>query len=157
MINKVIIESLVKQNQETIEFFNIEEFNYFKYWANRVYDKTNDEHTVAKREIVKSVWNKTQYWSNEVISRLNGFETSNGRYWSKRAQHEGKTVSAFKPYTWARIYRKGDKKKDIFFTVGIDTNYNALDYKLDFQRESDSKLSLKQNQICSKFIPPEKS
>lgn len=73
--------------------------------------------------------------------------------WSKRGWADGKRVANFKPYTWARIFKKGNKEKDIFFTVGVDPSKQALVYKLDFYQENDSNLSKKQKELCLQYIP----
>jgi len=134
-------------------FISKEEIDFFCNWANKIYDKDNLDHVTSKNYILNTVWYKTRFWSNEVVKRLQEYETSNKRMWSKRDWENGKRVSTFKPYTWARIYKKGNKGKDIFFTIGIDTNRKALIYKLDFFREEESSLSGIQKELCEKYIP----
>lgn len=134
-------------------FFNKEEIDFFNSWANKAYDKTNIDHVSSKNYLLDTVWSKTKFWSNEVIKKLEKYEVSNKRTWSKRGSLEGKTVSVFKPYTWAKIYKKGDRNKNIFFTIGIDTEQNALVYKLDYYYENDSTLSKEQKELCEKHIP----
>jgi hypothetical protein len=140
-------------NEKDHPFINIDEIEFFRKWANRVYDKSNIDHYSAKEYLLSTVWLKTQFWSQEIVNRLENYETSNKRMWSKRDWQDGKRVSTFKPYTWARIFKNGDKEKDIFFTVGIDPLYYAIVYKLDFYRENDSKLSSKQKELCDQHIP----
>uniref|UniRef100_UPI0030D784A8 DUF3883 domain-containing protein n=1 Tax=Zunongwangia profunda TaxID=398743 RepID=UPI0030D784A8 len=134
-------------------FFSLEEIDFFRNWVNRVYDPHNKDHYFAKEYLMNTVWQKTQFWSNEVIQRLDSYETSNGRYWSKRGWENGIQVSSFKPYTWARIFKKGHKEKNIFFTIGVDPVAFALIYKLDYYRENDSVLTTEQKLLCQKHIP----
>jgi len=140
-------------NQIDNPFINKDEIEFFRKWANHVYDKSNKDHFSAKKYLLDTVWCKTKFWSDEVVNRLDNYETSNIRMWSKRDWEDGKRVSTFKPYTWARIYKKGNKSKEIFFTIGIDPLKNALVYKLDYYHEGDSKLSNEQKELCIKHIP----
>lgn len=134
-------------------FFNGAEVDFFAEWADKVYDPRNTDHVNAKNYLLETVWLKTKFWSEEVVKRLPGFETSNKRAWSKRGWSGGEQVSTFKPYTWARIFKKGDKAKDIFFTIGVSPDDEALIYKLDYFREGDSQLSNEQKELCERYIP----
>lgn len=140
-----------------IDFFNADEIIFLSNWAGRVYDKENGEHKAAKNYIMNSLGSKTVYWSNELIKRLPGFETFNWRMWSQKGWDDSsgtnKQVARFKPYTWARIYKKGDGDKDIFFTIGVDANEQALIYKLDYYFEGNSNLDANQKEIVKKNIP----
>ena len=136
-------------------FFNTPEIDFFDQWINKPYDPHNTDHVNAKNYLLETVWLKTKFWSNEVVKRLPGFETSNKRAWSKRGWSDGEQVSTFKPYTWARIFRKGDKSKDIFFTIGVSPDDEALVYKLDYFREAESQLSDAQKALCEQNIPQE--
>jgi len=144
-----------------IEFFNQEEIDFFAKWAEEVYDKNNKEHVNAKNTIMKTVWNKTIYWSEQIVARLEAYEQHKRRAWSKLGWDDSsgtnKQVSKFKHYTWTRIYKSDDRNKDIFFTVGVDANNRALLYKLDYYYEKDSKLSQKQKDLCEQLIPDEVS
>src|SRR5581483_1323974 len=99
-------------------FFTQIEIDFFKQWAGQDYDKDNLHDKEAKTVLMDTVWNKTVYWSTQLISRLEGFETENPRKWNLR--------NRFKPYTWAKIYKKGQDEKDIFFTVGINSQDKTL-------------------------------
>lgn len=140
-------------NEQDNPFFNLDEIDFFRKWINRVYDPKNKDHFMAKEYLMNTVWQKTQFWSNEVIKRLDNYETSNGRYWSKRGWDNGIQIASFKPYTWARIFKKGHKGKDIFFTLGVDPIANALIYKLDYYHEDDSRITSEQKELCKKHIP----
>lgn len=140
-------------NSQDNPFIDNDEIEFFRKWANKVYDKSNNDHYSAKEYLLETVWSKTKFWSEEIINRLNNYEVSNKRMWSKRDWKDGKRVSTFKPYTWARIFKKGHKSKDIFFTVGIDPLQHALFYKLDYYHEGNSKLSAEQKELCKKYIP----
>lgn len=140
-------------DEKKYPFFNQEEILFFNKWAEKVYDKNNPDDFNAKEYILNSVWKKTKFWSEELNKRLKEFEVSNRRMWSQRGWDNGNIVAKFKPYTWARIYKKGDYQKNIFFTVGIDAFEKSIIYKLDYYHESDSNLSSEQKQICNKHIP----
>ena len=147
------LNSITYDEKNSPPFFNKEEINFFKSWCGRTYNSQNSDHVNAKNYLLDTVWTKTKFWSDETIKRLPDYETSNRRMWSKRGWDNGKPVSKFKEYSWARIFKKGDKAKDIFFTIGADPLYDALVYKLDFFRESESKLSVEQRELCEKHIP----
>lgn len=140
-----------------LSFFNKKEIDFFSYWAGKIYDKENLEHITAKNFIMNSVGTKTVYWSNELIKRLPEYEAFNWRMWSQKGWDKSsginKKVAIFKHYTWARIYKKGDKDKNIFFTVGVDSQENALIYKLDYYFESNSNLNQQQKEMLKKSIP----
>ena len=140
-------------NDKDNPFFNSDEIIFFGKWANKIYDKKNIEHITAKEFLLESVWQKTKFWSDEVVKRLSNWECSNKRIWTKRSWDNGGIAAAFKPYTWARIYKKGNLDKEIFFTIGIDAECQAIFYKLDYYFEDGYKLTDIQKDLCIKHIP----
>ena len=152
----VIIDE--KETHE-IDFFTPKEIEFLAEWSGRVYDKENSEHVAAKNYIINSLGSKTKYWSNYLTKSIPGMDTFNWRMWSQKGWEDtpdGKVrVARFKHYTWARMYRKGDENKDIFFTVGVDGKTNELVYKLDYYFEKNSHLDAEQKEIVDKNIPKE--
>ncbi len=140
-----------------IDFFTKEEILFLSNWAGRVYEKDNSEHIAAKNYIMNSLGSKTVYWSKQLVKRLPDYDTFNWRMWSQPGWDDSsgtyKQVARFKHYTWARIYKRGDDNKDIFFTVGADAEAKALVYKLDYYFESNSNLSPSQKELVQKNIP----
>lgn len=134
-------------------FFNLSEFNFFKSWAEKTYDKDNLDHYNAKEFLLDTVCSKTKFWSLEIVKRLEGYECSTRRIWSQMGWDNGKRVSKFKHYTWARIYKNGHDGNEIFFTVGIDTFSDAAIYKLDYFHEDSSDLTKEQKDLCEQHIP----
>ncbi len=153
------INSLVTSEEASIDFFDADEIIFLSKYAGKVYDKESEEHRAAKNYIMNSLGSKTVYWSNELVKQLNGFETFNWRMWSKKGWDDSsgtnKQVARFKAYTWARIFRKGDKYKDIFFTVGVDGLNQSLVFKLDYYFETNSNLNENQKELLRKNIPKE--
>lgn len=143
------------KKQRKMDFFTQEEVSFLNTWGGQTYDMNSQEHIAAKNYIMNSLGTKTQYWSNELVQLLPGLETFNWRMWSQPGKEGKKSVSKFKTYTWARIYRKGDRKKHIFFTVGADGSTNELVFKLDFYFQQSSTLSKEQQEIIKKNIPKE--
>ena len=142
----------INQNFEGItkqSFFNAQEVEFLQKWANKKYEKNNEIHVNASRTLLETVWKKTQFWSDEAVKTLDDYEVSNPRIWSK----PGYKGSYFKDYAWARIFKSGDKQKDIFFTVGASASKEALFYKLDYHHAKDSKLTKEQQELCDKYIP----
>ncbi|WP_299755379.1 hypothetical protein [uncultured Pontibacter sp.] len=79
--------------------------------------------------------------------------------WSQKGWDHGPNgnirVARFKPYTWARIFRKGDDNKDVFFTVGVDSNTEEIVYKIDYYKEDNSYLNSAQKELIRLNIPKE--
>ncbi len=148
-----------------LDFFTTQEIEFLATWGGRVYDKNNEEHFAAKEYIKNSLGTKTKYWSEQLVKAIGGLDTYNRRIWSQRGwteTKEGKAqISQFKSYTWARIFRIGDKDKHIFFNVGIDGNSKnnslGLFYKIDYYFEKSSNLDDNQMAIVKKNIPKELS
>lgn len=139
------------------EFFTSAELDVFRQWATKVYDKNDSSHRAVKNMLLNSVWKKTVHWADQVKARVEGYETFSWRMWSKRGWREtpeGKVQCAiFKDYSWARIFKKGDRYKDIFFTVGYDAIHDELVYKLDYYFESNAYLNPEQQEICARVRP----
>jgi hypothetical protein len=140
-------------------FFTFEDLQYLSKWADKVYNKENKKHIEAKDYIMNTLWVKTAYWANELVKRLSQFEASTPFYWMDRGWDdsikEKKQVVRFKTYTWSKIFKKGDKDKDIFFTFGVSSKNKALLYKLDYFSNSGSKLTSGQKELCKQLIPEE--
>lgn len=143
----------------TIDFFTPQEIEFLSQWGGKTYDKNNSEHVSAKNYIMNSVGSKVKYWSNYIANNIPGLSTINARIWHQKGWDDtpnGKVqVAKFKDYSWARIFRKGDDKKDIFFTVEANGNSKELVYKLDYYFESNSNLNAEQKGIVDKNIPQE--
>lgn len=137
------------------DFFTQEDLELLSKWRDRVYNKNNPKHKKVKKELMENVWTKTQYWAKELVKRIEGYETYNPRIWMERGWENGKRVSKFKKYTWARIFKKGDINKAIFFTVGASAKSKALVYKIDHYGVKESPLSAEQKMLCSQLIPDE--
>jgi len=157
--NDLADDSIDKVNEP--DFFTQDEIIFLGQWAGKVYDKLDTVHVEAKNSIMNSLGSKTVYWSEQLINQLKGYETFNWRMWSQKGWEdtdEGKRrVARFKHYTWARIYKAGDVYKDIFFTIGADSQHKSLVYKLDYYFEKNSELSASQKELCEQLIPDEVS
>lgn len=141
------------EDKHKYDFFTSDEIGFLSKWGGQVYYKDNNEHVAAKNYIMNSLGSKTVYWSNELVKRLPGFDRFNWRMWSQKGWENGERVARFKHYTWARLYKKGDDNKDIFFTVGADGNGKELVYKLDYYFEKNSNLNAAQKKIVDGNIP----
>ncbi|MES2654056.1 MAG: DUF3883 domain-containing protein [Bacteroidota bacterium] len=150
-------QKLPTLQQHPIAVFTKEEITFLSNWAGKVYNKKNAEHVAAKNYIMNSLGSKTVYWSKKLVNILPDYETFNWRMWSQPGWDDSsgvyKRVAHFKHYTWARIYKKGDENKDIFFTIGVDSREQALVYKLDYYFESNSHLNASQKELINKNIP----
>jgi len=146
------IATPIDDDPDAPPFFNQTEIDFFKKWCDKAYDPKNSDHVHAKNYLIDTVWEKTKFWANQAVARLSDYEASTKKYWSKRGWDDGKSVSKFKPYTWARIYKRGDKAKDIFFTLGVAPKENRLFIDIDYFRESSTHLSAEQLALCKKYI-----
>lgn len=143
-----------------IDFFTQSDINLLKKWANVIYDKDNVIHKKAADQLQKTVWAKTVHWCDKVIKKINDYDSLASYRWSKRGWADSNgtmiRVSRFKPYTWARIYKKDTANKFVFFTIGVDSEEKALVYKIDYYAH-DNKLSKEQMELCQQLIPDEVS
>ena len=146
-------------NSKEPQFFTQSDLLYLSKWANKVYDKNNSEHIVAKNYLMKTIWVKTEYWASQLVKKFTEFKISCPYVWMERgwddSSGKNKQVVRFKAYTWAKVYKKCDENRDIFFTFGISSNYKALIYKLDYHFNKGSKLSFNQKELCKQLIPEE--
>lgn len=138
--------------ETTIPFFTPADLQQLTIFGNTTYDKSNTQHEQVGDELRKNVWAKTEYWYNRVLAELEGFEGECEKRWLQRGHDGGEIVSVFKSYTWAKIYREGDKSRDIYFTVGAQGEDEALVYKMDFQFIGNSRLSYAQKEQCQQLI-----
>lgn len=156
---KAFAHSTEKRIEHELAFITAAEIDFLADWSEKVYDKDNSEHVAAKNYIINSLGSKTKYWSNQLAKSIPGLDTFNWRMWSQKGWEDTPTgkirVARFKPYTWARIFRKGDDNRDIFFTVGADGNGKELVFKLDYYFEQNSNLNTKQKELVDKNIPRE--
>lgn len=112
-----------------ISFFTKNDFAFFKLYGGKKYRKDNIKDINAGKKIKNEIFDKTNIWAR--ILELNGWEIEIDNRWQ--------LSGTFKPYSWVKIYKKGDKKRKIFFTIGVDSNRDALIYKLDCQRSQYNK------------------
>lgn len=130
-----------------VPFFDTEDIALLKKVGGKKYDKTDPIHIEIGEKLKNGVWEKTLYWCNLVVSKLEkeGFiKLLYSRLW----QNSGN----FKGYTWMQICKKNDKNKGVFFTVGISEN--EVTYKLDYQyiNSSTVTLSTEQKSICKSLL-----
>lgn len=138
------------------DFFRLDELEFFANWSYILYDPNNQDHVRAKNFLLDTVWTKTAKWANLVAAMNNKYEVDARRYWSQRGWGEfdgvNRQATRVKPYTWAKLFFKGQKARDIFFTVGLSSQEFEFIIKLDFQKERDSKLNLNQIKICYEYL-----
>jgi len=149
------IESLgfkVFDKMKNISFFTQQDILDVLSVAKKKYQKDNPQHIQIANSLKENAWEKTRYWFQLVCAELDDFTGVCEKKWFQRGWDNGKPVSAFKSYTWAKIFREFDSKKEIYFTVGIDAYNKSLVYKLDYQFEHSKYLSAEQKIICDKLI-----
>lgn len=149
------VESLgfnITSNNKFPLFFTSNDILELSKIAGITYDINNFQHKLIAENLKNNVWNKTQFWFNQIINELEGFNGQCVKKWGQRGWDNHKKVSSFKTYTWARIFRINEEKKDIYFTIGVDGNKQALVYKLDYQFQGKTVLTSKQKELCHNMI-----
>jgi len=136
-----------------MEFFTENEFEQFSKIVGKAYDPSNTEHKSIVESLKNGLWIKTYYWAEEVCKKLSEYSFSCEKIWSQRGWENKKRVSTFKPYTWAKIFKKGDKNKGIYFTIGVHAG-KELVYKLDYQFSGNKYLSDPEKEKCERLIKP---
>lgn len=127
-----------------VEFFQQEDLQLIKNWANRPYDGS-DHHQEIGEKLKQNPWTKTKYWCQKVANNT-GLQYEVYRMWLTQGQK-------FKPYTWAKIYDDESWTKEIFFTVGINEGAKKpfFHIKIDYQFESPKELTVEQDELCRKL------
>ncbi|MBL7798660.1 MAG: DUF3883 domain-containing protein [Saprospiraceae bacterium] len=111
------------QIQGFVPFFTAEDLAIFSEYAGKPYRSNNSLHQEAGKRIQEAIFKKTNAWVRAL--NLDGFDVKLDNKWQ--------ISGSFKRYSWARIFRIGDKDKRIFFTVGV-LEHGFVLYKLDCQR-----------------------
>jgi hypothetical protein len=135
----------------------MEELQFFGEWAGEVYDPENPDHVEMKERLLRTVWDKTIALGVDIHRQLEGFDIKKSRYWHQPGWDTTTTpsrqVAIVKPYTWVRLFKEGDRHKDIFFTVGVEPDSDAFIYKLDHYFEKDGHLSPEQKELFVSLLP----
>ena len=130
-------------------FFTADDLTLLGDVGGMAYDPDDINDKIFSDRVKFELWGKTLYWHDKVLEQLPDFEGESSTRWNRMHRRHGQTYAT---YTWTRIYRKGDKGKGIFFTLGIDGHTQSLCYKLDFQAEGTTVLTEQQKEICKKLI-----
>lgn len=139
-------------DKKNIKFFNAEDFSILNRWAGKEYNSEKDTHQIARFDLKKGPWEKTQFWCKEVAKRTN-LDYKATLTWHKQA---GPGKLEFRPYAWARLFKKNANTKEIFFTVGIAVReQDYLHIKLDRQFESPKELTKRQLEIATSHLVDE--
>ena len=124
--------------RDNIPFFIETDLALFAQYAGKSYDSSNNQHVAVGEQLRKGIFSKTNTWARAL--NLDGFEIKTDNNWQRRGY--------FTEYSWARIYRRGDADKKVFFTVGVSGENEVLVYKLDCKYKGyDQNTVLEQHQI----------
>lgn len=142
--------------QKSSTFFQLSELEFFATYGYLLYDPNNPEHVNVKNQLLNTVWTKTANWARLVADTHTNYEVDGRRYWSQRGWGEfdgvKRPATRVKVYTWAKLFFKGQKHKDIFFTVGLSSQDFHFEIKIDYQRDRDSTLNENQAKICNEYL-----
>lgn len=130
-----------------IPFFDTEDIALLMEVGGKKYEKNNPVHQKIGRQLKNGVWEKTLYWEDLVVNQLGEYDYVKTRP-IRRWQYSGR----FMRYTWPQIYKQGDEKKGVYFTVGA--GQQGLVFQLDYQHVDNSniKLTINQKTICESLI-----
>lgn len=156
-INKYLSRKgfIILEKGKTIRdyFYETEELTLFEKYKGSEYDKDNYLHRVLHYLFYYSISEKTQKWAE--LACPEGFVSKLKYHTLKRS---GPGHVKFRNYTWARIFRKGDEEKKVFFTVGVsnaeDGDEIVLEYKLDNMHDGTKKLSEVQINRFNELVGP---
>ncbi len=136
------------ESTHNIHFFTKFDLDDFREIAKTEYRK-DSETSLSKSKIIKPIYQKTNYWGEQL--KIEGFTFERDNRWQ--------ISGYFKSYAWIRIYKNEDRNKLIYFTIGIDRGEehgkSRLFYKLDCQRENinqNNKLSVEQIEIFDNYV-----
>jgi hypothetical protein len=111
---------------DNLTFFTGDELDHFAGVAGNTYSPDVPE-DVLNGDLLKSgVVRKTNAWVRTLD--LPGFVT--------RMENNWQISGYFKNYTWAKVFKKDEEDKMVFFTIGIDAKEECLVMKLDCQRRN---------------------
>ncbi len=140
-----------------ITFYEKNDIDLLRKWADKVYNKNKKEHREAKNKLLQTASAKTVYWSEQVVAKLKGYNTINKKVWHKRdwtgKGRNRKRAIKFKSYLWAKIFKEIYAGRGIFFTVSIDAKDKSLIYKIDYDSAQASKLTSAQKNLCKQLVP----
>lgn len=145
----------INSYNKEIPFFTKDDIIQIINVSKMPYEPNNLDHINIYKRLKATSWKKTEYWYNLLLAELDEYEGEIKKVWAQRGNDNGKKVSAFKSYTWAKIFKEGDQSKNIYFTVGIDGDTQSIIYKLDYKHIR-SNFTRQQQDLCYKLIksPP---
>lgn len=112
--------------RDNISFFAGADLELFSEKAGKPYQSTNPADQLTGQQLRRTIFSKTNTWARAL--NLDDFEIIMDNSWQQRGY--------FSKYSWARLFKEGDRNKKIFFTVGVSAGDEALVYKLDCQYRS---------------------
>jgi len=107
--------------RDNIDFFSAADIEVFSEKGGESYSSADTGDQLIGGQLRKTIFSKTNTWARAL--NLDGFEIIMDNSWQRSGY--------FARFSWARIFRTGDRDKKIFFTVGVDAENKALIYKLD--------------------------
>ena len=127
-----------------MDFFSVDDLNLLATSADKAYTGSNASQKI-ERALSSGVWAKTKHWVKQLESSdfVAGYRASvlkQAGTTARQADGKRRMIRRFRPYTWGRLFRPGDKERKIFFTIGADGPNYALIIKLDCMRDGSKGL-----------------
>lgn len=132
---------IIIMTKQYTEFFTKTDIELIAEMGRKNYSKNNSIDVEKKQEIINGPWRKTFYWHDLVLNQLNNYDGEAKAMWHIRG-------AKFQSYTWTRIFKKKDKDKGIFFTVGIAGDTKSLEFKLDYKHNGVNSIKGVKRDIC---------
>lgn len=111
---------------DNVPFFTQEDLDFFCKHAGQSYRNENKKDVAAGKKIKSTIYRKTNAWVR--LLNLYGYEFQTDERWQ--------ILGHFKPYSWARLFKPEFRKHNVFFTLGVSSQYKALVMKIDCQRKA---------------------
>ncbi|HTJ12289.1 MAG TPA: AAA family ATPase [Dinghuibacter sp.] len=129
----IVIEKLDQTGLPFFEEAELVRFSEIIHSDERRYRK-DDADSAETSEVVKLIFDKTNYWARQVAGSLPGWGFEEDNMWQIGGN--------FKSYSWATVFSEQDRKRPVFFTLGVDSDQGGrLVLKLDCQRSGSGKLA----------------
>lgn len=113
-------------------FFNSQAIDKLSNYAGTHYKASDAFLKDLGATYAEEIVDKTNHWV-ESLNIPAGYVIEPERYWQ--------VAGRFKSFTWAKIYKKSQKDRKVFFSVGVDVQNKKLVLKLDILRSGTHKLS----------------
>lgn len=130
----------IKEYKEGINFFTEHELKKFSEIAGSKRRAKSEYEPIDNRFL--PTFYRSNKWAELIQKKLPNFVVEESWNWQ--------SGTSYKRYSWHTVYKKGDKGRKIFFTIGVDGD-GFLIIKLDCMRESRNESKVLAEDKIDKF------